>query len=185
MKSIYIITSILTIIGIGLIITIYFFNKQRSIPQKLTEVNVKYTSNEFDFEKVKVGDTIAGMTIKSINPLFDQDKLSPQNYVVEFTGKTTVTGKYSSSDSELLAAKVCMTNLNQESQNRLPKVKDTDREIWFCFIDNNNFALTKLGPVNSSGTATVTIDNYTLRYGPTFIFDKAKLVDVVTKTAPS
>jgi len=55
-------------------------------------------------------------------------------------------------------------------------IEDT-RAVWFCF-DNSETIKDRFAPVGSEGTATVTIDNYTIQSYPIETYNTATLISV-------
>lgn len=131
--------------------------------------------NIFDGKQVKVGDTVAGMKIISL-------EIHPENgedydAYISFEGEATVSGKFKHmKDDEFLGDEIVF-EVDKESESKLPKLQHDERYVWFTFT-NRDAAEKALGPSGSGGTATVTIKNYGINYAHTEIWNTAELVKV-------
>ena len=140
-------------------------------------------TNEFDLNKIKIGDKIVGMTVRSILPYDESAKSLPlaSNVKIQFKGQVTITGIYyyecpgfegkCSEDKERL----CFKDLDEVSQKKMPILKNGRNPIWFCFA-NVNEAKNLLTP--NTGNKSVLIDNYTLNVYPSEVIDTADLIKV-------
>jgi hypothetical protein len=140
-------------------------------------------ANKFDVTKAKVGDKVAGMTIKTIEP-YDKTKgnLSGDNAKVTFTGEATVTGNYAYDSETGLSLKdpVCIHTLDASSADKIPMLStDTDNYTAFCF-SNQETAKPKFAPVGSKGVATVVIKNFILNMSPSGTVNTAEFVKLIT-----
>lgn len=152
-------------------------------PTTQTTLPTTFESNVFELEKVKVGDTIAGFKIVSIEPVTKADKYSEENVRVRFSGDADIKGRYRHyrEGEGILADIVCVDNLDSESEKKLPKLTTDTRNSWFCFR-NNDFAKTEFAPPGSEGDTEVKIKEYEYVYLPSEVWNSATLVEVVNKT---
>lgn len=129
------------------------------------------TNNEFELDKVKVGDKVVGMTIVSIEP-----------YLIKFSGETTITGtyKYYGDNEAFLANNVFFENLDSASLSKIPKVVSDTRNIWFGF-SNQDYAKSIFGSKGSFGTATIVINDYTINLAQSEVWNTATLIKVIEK----
>jgi len=139
--------------------------------------------NRADINNIKVGDKIASMTVVSIMPYKSYNPLLEGNYKIKFNGKIEITGHYIYyGEGDMLENKICFDNLDNASKIKMPQLKGDDREIWFCF-NNENFAKDAFQPKGSSGKATILIDNYTINMYGSEVWNTAdlKLVKAINK----
>ncbi len=146
-------------------------------------------SNLFSAENVKVGDTIAGMTVKSVSPFFKDRSDQPigiENAKIAFVGQATVTGQYHYYNDNVgfFYDTVCFDSLDPASQLKIPTLYNEYTDIGaslsyrrFCF-SNQEFAKTEFTPQDSSGIATITIDNYQVEGCGCETVDQTQLVRV-------
>lgn len=179
---------VLLIVAAILITAVVFGIKNNSHNRNTNELLQQNQSpitnaNEFTVKNIKVGDKIAGMTVKSIAPYDEEVKtLSLEsNAKVRFTGQTTIMGTYyyecpgfegKCSNSE---QRLCFKDLDNISQKKMPTLKDGRNPIWFCF-SNVNEAKNLLVP--NTGKKTIVIDNYVLNVYPSEVIDTADLISV-------
>ena len=135
----------------------------------------KKNSNLFELDKIRAGDEIAGMTVRVVDG-------APYGRIY-FSGEAEITGSYDyyGEDQAFFGGLVCMRELNEQSLAKLPKNIGDARNIWFCF-SNQDLAKTELGPIGSSGLATVTIDNYVVDNRESEVWNVARLINVMNKT---
>lgn len=139
---------------------------------------VTSTDHLFSLDTVKVGDVIAGMTLRSLAP-FSQVMMTPTldlplssyNAHVEFSGTATVTGEHYWNE---LFQKVCFDVLDPLSGTRLPRIDGDTRKTWFCFA-NQDEAQAVLGK-EAPGTATIVIDDYAINVYESEVANTATLV---------
>lgn len=130
-------------------------------------------SNVFDAKQVKIGEQVAEMEIIALE-VFEYAAR------VEFSGEATVTGEYKHhEDDEFLAGEIAF-KVADESMKQLPKMTDDERYLWFVFA-NKETAEAAFGPPGSEGQATVIIQQYTINYAPTEVWNTAKLIKVIEK----
>ncbi|HUT21982.1 MAG TPA: hypothetical protein VMX18_01080 [Candidatus Bipolaricaulota bacterium] len=100
-----------------------------------------------------------------------------------FRGKITVTGNYTyyKPGEDMLGGRdgnVCFDNIKQTDIGKFPKFANDDRNIWFCFT-NQELAKKLFGPAGSRGEATIEIDNYMINLRQTEVYNTAELVKVI------
>lgn len=80
-----------------------------------------------------------------------------------------------------MAESICMTNLDNESLAKMPKMITDTRAIWFCFTDLEK-AKTMLDVTRKeTQPATVSIDNYKIVYYPSEVVNTADVLSVEKK----
>jgi hypothetical protein len=131
---------------------------------------------QFDPLSLKPGDQIGNLAILSISAATG-NSISAADYSVIFSGRITVTGKYGSSLEGAFPDTVCFDSLDNDSLSLIPRFPSDIRTIRFCF-DNQKLAQQLLGPIGKSGQAAITIDNYTINFAPTEIYNTATLIKV-------
>lgn len=141
-------------------------------------------TNKFKFDKIKTGDIVVGMVIKFIKP-FSKELLTPteNDVTIGFSGKITVSGEYhyyGDDPSGFLSNTVCFDNLDEQSQTKIPKMIGDDRNIWFCF-SNQELARNLFNPQGASGMATIVIDDYVINILPAEVTNTAKLIKIISK----
>lgn len=145
-------------------------------------------SNDFEIERIQQGDKIQDMMLVKKVPYKSEftDKLPvSSNITMHFKGQVQITGNYSFSGpmgSETLEdleglIDVCMSEIDEQSLNKLPRPTVKSNDTWFCF-DNRGYAIEKLGPVGNKGRTTVLIDNYTINRFPSEVGDTATLLQI-------
>lgn len=198
-------TGILILVGILIMVAVggaYLFGKSQTpkpSPAPVTSPTSQPTSspsptiqssptpqqsnNKFDINKITFGDRISGVSVKSVGP-YRTDSTLPlaKNAKVSFDGEITITGSYYYLGPNRITSDtiICVEKLNQESLTKIPILQSDNRFPWFCF-DNVDLASKLLGPVGSSGTITVVIDNYSINYYPSEVGNTAKLVRLISK----
>lgn len=139
-----------------------------------TVVEIK-ESNLFDARKVKAGDQVAGLTVCKV----EVHNASDEDYdaYVDFEGKVTISGTFKHNiDDEFLDHEISF-NVDEESVDMLPKLAHDQRYVWFMFM-NHDEAEKALGTPGTEGKATVTIENYSIKYAHTEIWNTADLAEV-------
>ncbi len=135
--------------------------------------------NIFEGEQVKVGDTVAGMRIVSLE-IHPENGADYDAYIC-FEGEATVTGTFKHmKDDEFLGDEISF-KVDEASQGILPKLRHDERYVWFTF-SNREAAAEAFGPPGSEGTATVTIKDYCINYAHTEIWNTAELTKAETVT---
>lgn len=144
-------------------------------------------NNVFQLATLQVGDTVAGMTVKSITGYGDgsADPGPPtiHDVRIEFEGRATVTGTYTYHlpEDEFLGNAVCI-DVDETSQHLLPRMAGDERYLWFCF-ENEDEAQAAFGEPGF-GTATVVIDNYTIIHYPSEVWNMATLIEASANGRP-
>lgn len=146
------------------------------------DISNSTTSNEFDFNTLKVGDMVAGMRVVSIDPAVESLPLSAENLKVRFEGEAIVTGKYSYDPGPGMGPAVLFGDLTAESEKKVPKLLG-QAASWFGFTNESSaeqaFAPAARGA--AKGDATIKIKNYTYIYVPAEAWSTAELVSVICK----
>lgn len=142
-----------------------------------TYTNVNVSRN--NLQNIRKGDKIGPMTVVSVgrlNPKRTDIPLSLNARMV-FSGTVTVSGTYHhyGPNEDFTAGEVCFNQLDQTSENKLPKFTDDGGQSFFCF-SNKATARATFGPQGSVGQATVTIKNYNLVYMESEVWNTAELV---------
>lgn len=139
--------------------------------------------NFFNVEDVEVGDRVANMEIVSMEPVSeDYGTVSKDNAEIQFSGWTYLTGYYeyyTTADGEFTNT-VCFSVNDTYSLRKMPRVIGAEAMPYFCF-SNSVFAGGELGPIGSSGMATIAIENYLLKIFPAEVTSLAELVYVAEK----
>lgn len=147
------------------------------------EKNKFQKDNEFKLIDAKVGDIIAGMTIKFIRNSDGEDIQSTVGYPssiyslsIGFSGETTITGTYHNDGVDTqtgFGGQVYFDDLDEQSKDKIPSFVWNDRYIRFYF-SNQELAREIFKPEGSNGVAIIVIDDYSIKEAP-------KLVKVVSK----
>jgi hypothetical protein len=184
-------TIVFWVIGALLITAVIFAMRNNSIrnggkqsqqnPQTSQSPNIPV--NIFTLTDIKIGDKIAGMTVQSITPYDEGVKTLPleSNAKVRFTGQTNVAGTYYyecpgfEGKCNKNEQRLCLKDLDEASQKKMPRIKNGRDPIWFCF-SNADEAKKLLAP--NTGKESVLIDNYILNVYPSEVIDTADLIKV-------
>lgn len=136
----------------------------------------------FDVEQIQVGDVVAGMRVEAVSAYGDPGQPPDMEFPsasVAFSGQVTLTGsfEYFPPDDEFFPEVVCFFP-DETSAGRLPVMAGDGRNVWFCF-DNVDEARRVFGGEPGTGTATVTIDAYTIHRYPSEVVNTAVLLEAV------
>ncbi|MCC6643908.1 hypothetical protein IT411_04110 [Candidatus Peregrinibacteria bacterium] len=136
--------------------------------------------NQFRYSTLKVGDKVAGMTTKSIEPLRKAD-ISEENLAIGFSGQTTLSGTYNyyGDDESFHPDTVCF-EADAASIQKIPAIFPNGGNPFFCF-SNNDFAKEYFKVKGSSGKAEIIIDDFQFNYAPIEVWNGAKLIKVIKK----
>lgn len=141
-------------------------------------------NNVFDLATAQVGDKVGTMTITSIEPFFPKssDTVSETNAKVQFSGEASITGSYTyNANSPFFGGEILVFTYNQSGITELPLIKgDNIRSIWLT-ISGQNKEMLGISSQEQSGSATITISNYSLNRGQGEVMSTADLVEVVNK----
>lgn len=126
-------------------------------------------NNTFDIGKVKVGDKLGAMTVKSFGKLTTDGTLGAlpleQNFAITFTGTVEVTGSYTYYEPGINDSQICMHDFDAASATKLPTPAETPsmgKLSNFCFT-NQDLAQSKItNTVGATGKITVVIDELTI-----------------------
>lgn len=154
-----------------------------------TERDAGSEENLQSLRSLKVGDVVKGMTVTSVNDTEHRAALQKNGFSateVRFEGQQTITGKYTYYDQVEDSAVYNPSHTVQfyaTPSDQLPfgDVNYTSSKSGFVCFENEEFAKSSFGPVGSSGTATVVINNYRLFYEVSEGCSQAELVSVVQK----
>ncbi|MDP2812472.1 MAG: hypothetical protein Q8O32_02150 [bacterium] len=153
-------------------------NKYKSLTADVVNsinYNSTYQTSLFDVTTAKVGDIVAGMTIKKINPFNSSfSSLTVDNAKVVFSGRATISGKYLYND---MLGQFCIDNIDANSQIYLPKINGDTRSASFCF-SNKEEANSSLKTYQDSDSMTVIMDDYTIISYPSEVVNMAKFISV-------
>lgn len=111
-----------------------------------------------------------------------------------FTGVVTVSGEFElrtdETTLEVLGEVLCFTPKG-ETAKLIPRGKGDSRMAWFCFVPQMEaWKLLKIpaspvaGTCGYSGNATIQISNYVVDHNESEVYDEARLVKVISATAP-
>lgn len=145
-----------------------------------TESSVSATSNLVNPLTIKIGDTIAGLTVTEAGPISGiEGPMSQNNIRVKFSGDVQLKGAYVYEFSDFDGTdRACFDVTDSTEQVKLPSLGDNDHT--FCF-ENIEQAKTAFGPEYTSGNAEITIRNFELQNAPAAVRNIAELVQVVSK----
>jgi hypothetical protein len=135
-------------------------------------------SNLFDARKVKVGDQVSGLNITKIEVNNANDEDYDAN--VDFEGEVTVSGTFKHNLNDEFFDHEITFKVDEESAAKLPMLAHDQRYVWFMFM-NHDEAEKALGVAGTEGKATVTIENYSIKYAHTEIWNTADMVKVEKK----
>lgn len=128
-------------------------------------------------DRIKAGDIVKGMTVKSIEPFSERMPLGEVNVRIVFSGRLTVRGQYTHHGPGGLTPDAVSFQVHAEAAQALPQLGG--RTPWF-FFSNEAEAKEQFGPPGSRGEATVVIDGYVIeRYQGHNAFDRAELIEVL------
>lgn len=130
-------------------------------------------TNLFDARKIKAGDVIAGMKVVKV----EVHNASDEDYdaYVDFEGEVTISGSFKhNKDDEFLDHEISFT-VDEESMSLLPTLAHDQRNAWFMFM-NHDEAEKAFGPPGTEGKAAVTINNYSIKYAHTEVWNTAEFV---------
>jgi hypothetical protein len=140
------------------------------------------TRRFFDAGALEPGDTLLGLAVASIEVEPAQHAAGHVGAVV-WSGEVTVSGHYRAHpDYPQPGAELLCFFVDNETAHLLPRFRHDERYPWFCFT-NHRDAVSLLGPPQTEGAATVTIDEYRTVREFTDAFDTARLVRLVSKGA--
>ena len=174
-------TKSLLFLALGFLIG-YIFRSVLAVKQLNKQASY---SNDFEIEQIQQRDKVRDMVLVKKAPYDSEntDKIPvSSNITMHFKGQVQITGNYFFSGPmgaetvEDLDA-VCMSELDEQSLNRLPRPTSKSNDTWFCF-DNSDYAFEQFGPIGSKGRATIVIDNYTINIFPSEVHDAASLIRV-------
>lgn len=118
-----------------------------------------------DFETVQVGDTFGNFMVTEIGPASEVLPAGSDNFRIEFSGSVTITAQFNHYEDLLSADNVALTlqPVAPESSGLLPTLglwpNDDIVMVW-----NYDEVAAFFPPPESTGTATVVIENLVLQY---------------------
>lgn len=132
----------------------------------------------FSLFEIEVGDTVAGMRVEAIEAVEDDGSTGrdPHNVLIRFSGRKEITGRftYHPPTDPFLANTVWM-HIDDRDGAGLPHMLEDTRYTWFCFYNQDDAHAVFIEP--GAGTATVVIDDYTIVYYPSEVWNTATLVE--------
>ncbi len=133
-----------------------------------------------DAKTVKVGDKVGALTVKVARPFRDQySPITSDNAVISFSGLLSIKGKYVyHGGQDLLSDTACFEELDEKSLTVIPTMVGDERSVWFCF-DNQEEAGQLLKGVKSGSTVNIQINNYSINYYPSEVYNTATLIRVI------
>ncbi len=112
--------------------------------------------NLLHFNSVHVGNSILGFTVKSIKPFNKDLEMSSKNFIVEFSGNATLSGKYTIDDTKSFYTNtVVLFDPDTISSTKLPYAYSPHIEF-----KNTDKAVELLSPYGKSGNINLEIENY-------------------------
>lgn len=115
--------------------------------------------NVFNSDNIKVGDSVANMTILSVKTSYDTDA-QLKNYEIQFSGQATLSGQIYESDMSTGREKEICFKVDSSDQGILPaEVGSPKTRVVLCF---SNLAEAKKMLTQNTWTKIV-IDNYKLK----------------------
>ncbi len=115
--------------------------------------------NVFNSDNIKVGDSVANMTILSVKTSYDTDA-QLKNYEIQFSGQATLSGQIYESDMSTGREKEICFKVDSSDQSILPaEVGSPKTRVVLCF---SNLAEAKKMLTQNTWTKIV-IDNYKLK----------------------
>lgn len=132
--------------------------------------------NVFDVYGAEVGDVVAGLEITSLEV---SDPTAPYLTAhVTFTGEVTVSGTVTAyDDHEQFGDAVCVSAVDPVSERSLPRMLQDTRYAWFCFTNSDVASAEVFDPGTTTAT-TVVVDQFTINYAPTEMWNTARLLRV-------
>jgi len=129
----------------------------------------KYVSNPFDENNASVGDQVVGHVIKEIAQLEDLTK-------IVFEGEVELTGTYYHDNDDVLG-KIVEFVPDEASSVLLPRISQDITSVKFILADYEQ-VVSNFGELDTTGYATITINNYSISYGTDKAYNQAKMVKV-------
>lgn len=134
----------------------------------------------------KIGDKFGGMTLATLSSI-PADQGNPLgNTTATFSGSVTVKVKYTYTapgEPSMFGEFIQFEVEDKDSLLKIPVLKNDTRMVWFAPTPNTEIARLKpllgLGTTGSTGSATLTINNYRIVYAPTEVFNTASIINVV------
>ncbi len=144
--------------------------------------DIEKESNIFDAREIKPGDTIVGMEVKAVEvkPNINSGYEDDYSATVEFTGKVQISGIYKINNNDEFLGNLVSFIADEESATKVPKLSHDTRYVWFVF-ENTDKALETFKTQGIEGMATIIIDNYTINYAPSDIYNTALLIELVAR----
>jgi len=134
-----------------------------------TEAIPRYVENPFDEDSARVGDQIVGQKIIEISQADKEKK-------IVFSGEVKLTGSFYHENSDLSFGRVVRFVPDEGSSVLLPRIKDEVISTQFI-LENYDKVAGQFGEIGNTGSATITISNYTINYGDKE-YNEAELVEV-------
>lgn len=146
-----------------------------------------FADGTFDPTEVESGDVIRGMTVVSVGMATGagDEPATSENYEVVFSGRATVTGAVLADTNAINGLYEIHLTPDTASLENLP-LPTTPNKGHLMTFTNTDEAKGMFGIEDESaavsGTATVTIDVYTVAWAPAEVRDSARLIAVQTFT---
>lgn len=116
------------------------------------------------YETVQVGDTYGNFIVTEVGPASEVLPIGPDNFRVEFSGSATVTGEFNHYEDLLEGGTVLwLGNFDPESEALLPDLFEMPHHPGLL-VSNYEAVAGEFPAPESSGRATVVIDNYVLQF---------------------
>lgn len=128
----------------------------------------------FEATELNPGDKVGTMETVKVERINENTGLDNDNVSATFTGKVTVTGTYEQRTGLLEGA--CLEDLDNSSEQKLPRAKTDERSVWFCF-SNKDEAKRKLEGKEGQNV-TVVINDYTYKHHPSEAKNTTRLIEV-------
>lgn len=128
----------------------------------------------FEATELSPGDKVGTMEVVKVEKVAQDKELSNNNVSVTFTGEVTVTGTHVHRTG--LIEGECMEDLDNGSEQKLPRTKTDERSIWFCF-SNEDEARGKLQQKERENV-TVLMRTYTYKSYPSTVKNAARFLEL-------
>jgi hypothetical protein len=131
--------------------------------------NSNNSANTFEYSTIKTGQNLNGFKVVKVMSNLNQP-ISAQNILVEFTSNVTLSGTLT--ENEGMGSQFTINNLTQESQNRLPRLINDDRTVWFGI---SNPTVVKNSGMKNGERVKVTLKKYLYIFYPAGVWNEAEL----------
>ncbi len=137
----------------------------------------------YEIDKVKKGDKVGDMTVKAVEKIKKDEKLWKEvNTRVKFKGQQRISGTYQyfGANQGPRSDKVCITEVDKSSLDKLPQEVKSAGKLAFCF--SNQPLAKKYYPKGASGKTDVIIGNLVVNHDGTDLSNTARLLRIKSFT---